>query len=82
MISFSYLQPKSTHFDLRQSDVGEVGGDYCWVYLVASTVAYFTWIDLWAYLGHRALHLPFLYKTVHKCVRLIRSGRLADRLID
>ena len=48
------------------TDVKEYGGDYCFLYLLASTVAYFVWIDLWAYIGHRALHLPFLYKAVHK----------------
>ena len=34
--------------------------------LLVSTVLYFLWIDLWAYVGHRLLHLPFLYRTVHK----------------
>lgn len=48
------------------TDVTEYGGDNCLLYFLVSTVAYFIWIDLWAYIGHRALHLPFLYKTVHK----------------
>ena len=37
-----------------------------WGYLVTSAVGFFLWIDLWAYLAHRCLHLPWLYKTVHK----------------
>jgi len=40
--------------------------DYGYCYLVFSTVAYFVWIDLWAYFAHRALHFPFLYKHFHK----------------
>jgi len=47
---------------LIYSDVAEYG----WLYLFFSAVLYFVWIDLWAYIGHRALHLPFLYKSVHK----------------
>ena len=43
-------------------DVSEFG--YGW--LVVSTVLYFLWIDLWAYVAHRALHFPVLYKAVHK----------------
>lgn len=35
-------------------------------YLTLSFVLYFLWIDCWAYVGHRLLHLPFLYKRVHK----------------
>lgn len=35
-------------------------------YFIASNLMYFVWIDLWSYLVHRALHLPFLYKNVHK----------------
>ncbi len=35
-------------------------------YLLASTVAFFIWIDLWAYVAHRALHLPWMYKNIHK----------------
>lgn len=40
--------------------------DYGWLYLFLSTVAYFFWIDCWAYLGHRALHIPYMYKRFHK----------------
>lgn len=40
--------------------------EYGWTYLFASAVAYFVFIDMWAYIAHRLLHLPCLYKTVHK----------------
>jgi len=35
-------------------------------YLAASAVMLFVWIDLWAYVSHRFLHLPALYRTIHK----------------
>eukprot|EP00928_Gymnodinium_smaydae_P073820 TRINITY_DN5694_c0_g2_i4.p1 TRINITY_DN5694_c0_g2~~TRINITY_DN5694_c0_g2_i4.p1 ORF type:complete len:258 (-),score=11.39 TRINITY_DN5694_c0_g2_i4:149-922(-) len=37
-----------------------------WAYILGSTVVFFLWIDIWAYLAHRALHFPALYRTVHK----------------
>lgn len=37
-----------------------------WALLLAETVAFFLWIDLWAYLAHRLLHFPVLYRTYHK----------------
>lgn len=40
--------------------------EYGWPYLLGSTVAYFLIIDCWAYLGHRLLHVPALYRTFHK----------------
>ena len=35
-------------------------------YLLASTTAFFVWIDFWAYVSHRFLHIPFMYRTIHK----------------
>lgn len=35
-------------------------------YVLASTIGFFFWIDCWAYVSHRLLHLPLLYRTVHK----------------
>eukprot|EP00041_Stephanoeca_diplocostata_P010532 m.167236 g.167236 ORF g.167236 m.167236 type:complete len:365 (+) comp18188_c0_seq1:197-1291(+) len=40
--------------------------DYGWPYFFFSSILYFLFIDLWAYLGHRVLHFPWLYKRVHK----------------
>ena len=37
-----------------------------WGWFFASGVLYYLWIDLWAYLGHRALHLRPLYRRFHK----------------
>ena len=49
-------------FDRMYTDVAEWG----WPWFMASLVVYFLWIDCWAYFGHRALHLSFLYKSYHK----------------
>ena len=46
------------------SSSSSMAGDYA--YLLASAVAYFVLIDAWAYVGHRLLHVPWLYKRVHK----------------
>ncbi|GMH94336.1 hypothetical protein TL16_g12878 [Triparma laevis f. inornata] len=35
-------------------------------YVLLSTVIYFLWIDVWAYVVHRLLHFPWMYKNVHK----------------
>lgn len=43
-----------------------VSGVRGWAYLLSSTVGFFVWIDLWAYVAHRLLHMPLLYRTVHK----------------
>jgi lathosterol oxidase len=42
----------------------DVGGDYA--YLVKSVLLFTAWNDFAVYWVHRALHLPFLYKHVHK----------------
>ena len=52
----------SVKFDRIYTDVAEWG----WPWFIASLVVYFLWIDCWAYFGHRALHLSFLYKSYHK----------------
>lgn len=36
------------------------------LYFVVSAILFFLWIDAWAYVYHRALHFPFLYKHIHK----------------
>lgn len=35
-------------------------------YLLLSTVAYFLWIDAWAYVSHRVMHFPPVYRRFHK----------------
>jgi sterol desaturase/sphingolipid hydroxylase (fatty acid hydroxylase superfamily) len=40
--------------------------DHGWAWFLLSFVLYFLWIDLWAYLGHRALHMRPLYRRFHK----------------
>ncbi|KAK3268351.1 hypothetical protein CYMTET_23138 [Cymbomonas tetramitiformis] len=35
-------------------------------YLLFSAAVFFLWIDLCAYVAHRALHIPCLYKPIHK----------------
>jgi len=40
--------------------------EHGWGWFLLSGVLYYLWIDLWAYLGHRALHLRPLYKRFHK----------------
>jgi len=49
-------------WDKIYTDVAEHG----YPYLLASTVAYFLLIDGWAYAGHRFLHIPVVYRAVHK----------------
>ncbi|GMI10115.1 hypothetical protein TrVE_jg1388 [Triparma verrucosa] len=36
------------------------------LYVLLSCVFYFLWIDIWAYIVHRILHFPWMYKNVHK----------------
>jgi sterol desaturase/sphingolipid hydroxylase (fatty acid hydroxylase superfamily) len=36
------------------------------LYLVLSTAMFFVWIDLWAYVAHRMMHFPWMYRHVHK----------------
>jgi len=36
------------------------------VYVALSAIFFFIWIDLMAYVVHRFLHLPFMYRNVHK----------------
>mmetsp|Transcript_16505 Transcript_16505/g.46550 ORF Transcript_16505/g.46550 Transcript_16505/m.46550 type:complete len:336 (+) Transcript_16505:287-1294(+) len=37
-----------------------------WPYYILSTVWFFFVIDIWAYVAHRFLHVPFVYKNIHK----------------
>merc|ERR1711871_14137 len=39
---------------------------YDFSYLLFSTMAYFLFIDLWAYIAHRIMHYPIIYRTIHK----------------
>jgi len=41
-------------------------GFYDFIWFVISSIVYWIWIDLWAYIAHRILHLPLFYKRVHK----------------
>lgn len=43
-----------------------VEGSFGYAYMLLSTILYFLWIDAWAYLSHRLLHFPKLYKAFHK----------------
>eukprot|EP01062_Namystynia_karyoxenos_P060351 TRINITY_DN51907_c0_g1_i1.p2 TRINITY_DN51907_c0_g1~~TRINITY_DN51907_c0_g1_i1.p2 ORF type:complete len:392 (+),score=142.17 TRINITY_DN51907_c0_g1_i1:77-1177(+) len=40
--------------------------DYGLVWYVLSVPVLFFWISTWAYLTHRAMHHPFLYRNLHK----------------
>lgn len=38
--------------------------DFIW--FAFSIIAYWIWIDFWAYVAHRILHLPIFYRRFHK----------------
>lgn len=40
--------------------------DYGWAYTIGSTIAYFVVLDLLAYYVHRALHIKWLFRRVHR----------------
>jgi len=41
-------------------------GDYGYLYLALSAVLLFAWLEASAYYIHRLLHLPILYRILHK----------------
>jgi len=49
-------------YDRIYMDVGTHGSGY----LLVSSVVYFLWIDAWAYISHRILHFPPIYRRFHK----------------
>lgn len=55
-----------THVTHQRDLIYTDAGRYGYVYLVLSTVGYFLFIDAWAYVGHRFLHIPVVYRAVHK----------------